>query len=532
MTKFKSLLIMLLTATLLLAGCGTSAGGSETTEKTEKNPTEETKNGGIFTIARSSDAEHIDPGYAWSEGDIDIVFHVYDGLVQFKNDKLEVEPALATEWNVSEDGKTWTFDLRKDVVFHDGTEFNANAVVQSFKRVTDENNKYYGVVKGGYSYLNYLMGDVIKDVVAVDDYQVEITLNEKFAPFLTYMGYYSQFIVSPAALDAHGENFPQNPVGTGPFVFDKWKKGEYVQLKANENYWGEKPSIDTLIFKVVPESSTRLMELQSGQVDVIKSIDPGQIATIQNNKDMELQSVPGANLFYVSINTTKAPFDNVKVRQALNHAVNKDQIVDAIYEGNGTKAINALPPTIFSFDDTAGPYEYNPEKAKELLAEAGYPDGIDLTLNTFQYARTYVSKPVQVAEVLAADLRKVGINVQIVTNEWAAHSDIMNSMTYDLGLSGWYDVPYPSNFLKTMALEGGNTGYTPQDLIDLAQAALATYDRAEQEALYKELQQKLHAGAPMIPIAHNNYTAAVRSNIKGFELDVIGTVRAHKVVKE
>ncbi|MFA6807680.1 MAG: ABC transporter substrate-binding protein [Eubacteriales bacterium] len=517
-SKLSFMLVIILTMALVLAGCA-------------KTPAE-TGDGDTFIIARSTDADLIDPGYAYDEGDIDIVFHIFDGLVQFKNDKLEVEPALATDWSVSDDGKVWTFNLREGVKFHDGTDFKSDAVVLSFKRVIDENNKYYGKVEGGWSYLNYLMGDIIEDVVAVDDYTVDIKLKQKFAPFLTYLGYYSEFIVSPAALEKYGTEIAKNPVGTGPFKYSNWKKGEYVELVANDDYWGEMPKIGKLIFKVVPEPSTRLMELQTGQVDAIKSIDPSQQQIIKDDENMDLISIPGANIFYGTINTTIEPYSNEKVRQALNYAIDMDKLVDVIYEGVGTRAINALPPTVFSFDDTAGPYEYNPEKAKQLLAEAGYPNGFDLELYTFVYARPYVNKPVQVAEVMKADLEKVGLNVTIISNEWATHSDIMQNMKHQVALTGWYDVPYPSNFLKTMALEGGYTGYQPQELMDLSLQALGTYDIAEQETLYKEFQQKLHIAAPIIPIAHNNYTAAVRSNVKGFELDIIGTVRAHKAYKE
>lgn len=527
--KSKKLIIMLvimIVASLTLAGCGgtkQASTNSNTETSSESKP---------FVIARSGDADLIDPGFAWDEGDIDVVFHVYDGLVKFKNDDLEVEPALATDWKSSEDGKTWTFNLRKGVKFHDGTDFNSNAVVQSFKRITDKSNKFYGQVQGGYSYLGYLMGDVIEDVIAIDDDTVNIKLNQKFAPFLSYMGYYSEFIVSPTALEKYGADFPKNPVGTGPYMFDKWKKGEYLQLKANKDYWGEKPKLETLIFKVVPDSSTRLMELQTGAVDAIKGIDPSQLENIKQNPELKLLTVPGANIFYTAINTQKPPFDNVKVRQALNYSIDVNKIVDFIYEGNGTRAINALPPTVFAFDNTAGPYEYNTEKAKALLKEAGFPNGIELKLNTFMHARPYVSKPVQIAEIMKADMEKAGIKVEIVTNEWATHSDIMKNMKHDIGFTGWYDIPYPSNFLKTMALEGGNTGYEPQELKDLALKALGTYDLSEQEKYWKEFQQKLHEGAPLIPIAHNNYTGAVRSNVTGFKLDVLGTVRADQASKK
>jgi peptide/nickel transport system substrate-binding protein len=538
--KRKSLwvsIVLMLLLSMALVGCGNSnqqetanTDEAKTKGKQEKQEEQE-KEGGIFVIARSTGAEIMDPGYAWNEGDMDIVTHLYDGLVRFKNDQLEVEPALATEWDVSEDGKTWTFKLREGVKFHDGSDFNADDVVFSFMRVLDENHPQHDVIQGGWSYLGYLMGDVINDVRKIDDYTVEFDLNEKFAPFLTYMGYYSQFIVSQEAFEKWGGDFVKHPTGTGPFKYEKWNKGEFVQLVANENYWGEKAKIDKLVFKVVPESSTRLLELQTGQVDVIKGIDPAQIEKIKSNEDLKMLSIAGANIAFAGINTTKEPFNNVKVRQAMNYAIDMDKLVDSIYEGNGTRATNLLPPTVFSFDDSVGPYEYNPEKAKQLLSEAGYPDGFEMELHTFLKARPYISKPVDVAEVMKADLENVGIKVKIITNEFSTLTDIIRSMKYDVAMSGWYDVPYPSNFLKVMALEASSTGYAPNDLIELANKALSTYDRDEQVKLYQELQQKLHEAAPMIPIAHNNYTAAVRSNVEGFKLDVLGFIDARNAVK-
>jgi ABC-type transport system substrate-binding protein len=208
-----------------------------------------------------------------------------------------------------------------------------------------------------------------------------------------------------------------------------------------------------------------------------------------------------------------------------------DKIVDSIYEGSGTRAINLLPPTVFSFDETVGPYEYNPEKAKQLLKEAGYENGFDLELHTFLHARPYITNPVHVAEVMKSDLEKVGIRVKVSTVEFAALTDIVRNMKHDLAISGWYDVPYPSNFLKTMALDSASTGYAPDQLKELANKALSTYDREEQIKYYQELQQNLHEAAPFIPIAHNNYTAAIRSNVEGFKLDVLGFLDARNASK-
>lgn len=512
-TIFALMLVFALLSTVV-SGCGGSAG--------QETPT----TGDIFVIARATDASTLDCGYAYDEGEIDLMYHIYDGLVQFKNSNLEVEPALAESWTPSEDGTVWIFNLRQDVKFHDGTDFNADAVVFSFKRLIDENHPYYGM--GDYSYFDWLLADAIKDVKAVDEYTVEISLNDKFAPFLTYLGYYSEFIVSPTAVKKYGQDFFKNPVGTGPFKFTEWKKDEYIKLSANEDYWDEKPEINTLIWKVVPDDSTRLMELESGQVQAIKHISPNQLDKIKSNDQLVLKQCAGANIFFASFNTEKKPFNDLRVRQAVNYAIDMDKLVNSSYEGLATRAVNPMPPTIFGFNNDVKAYPYDPEKAKELLAEAGYPNGLNIELNVFSEARPYVSRPIDVAQIIKSDLSKAGINCKLTMNEWGTHSSIMNNMEHEFAFNGWYDIPYPNNFLKAMVINGSNTGYAPDKIVELANKALATYNKDEQIEYYKEMQAIIHEDAPILPIAHSDYTAVVAGNIEGFDLDVLGNVHMQK----
>ncbi|MDZ7794503.1 MAG: ABC transporter substrate-binding protein [Spirochaetia bacterium] len=519
MQNKKFLRACVLTTVMLSLSIGAvfAGGQSEKAEDSEKT----------FIVARSTDAQTLDAGYAWSEGEIDLMFHLYDGLVRFKNDQLEVEPALATSWNRSDDGLVWTFNLREGVKFHDGTDFNAEVVRFSFMRLIDQDHEFYGL--GDYSYFDYLLSEVIEDIKVVDTYTVEFQLKNKFAPFLTYMGYYSQFPVSMAAVKEKGEEFYRNPVGTGPFEFVEWKKDEYIVLKRNENYWGEKPTVDKVIWKVVPDISTRFLELQSGQVHAIKGLAPNQIESVKGNDKMVLHQVPGANIFHMVFNNTMPPVDDVRVRQAIAYGIDLEKLVKGVYEGLGTVASTSLPPTVFGHADNIEHYPYDPQKARELLKEAGYADGLDITLNTFIHARPYVANPVDSAEVIKDDLAKVGINVNIESNEWGTHSDLMNNYKHQMAFSGWYDVPYPSNFMKTMLMEGANTNWKPQEMVDLVQKAISTYDRVEQEQAYLEMQAIEHEQVPALPIAHNDYTAASAAGVTGFELDVIGTVRAHEV---
>jgi peptide/nickel transport system substrate-binding protein len=508
--------ILLLFAALFVLGSavvGFSAAQQETAE--EK----------VFVIARSTDAKTLDAGFGYAEGEMDPIFHIYDGLVHYKNNKLEVEPALATSWDVSENGTLWTFNLRKGVKFHDGTDFNADAVVFSYTRLIDENHPYYGL--GSWSYFDYLLGEVIEDVRAKDEYTVEIKLKNKFAPFLTYMGYYSEYIVSPTAVKKYGEEFFKHPVGTGPFVFEEWKKDEYIVLSKNEDYWGEKPGIDKLIWKVIPDNTTRLMELETGQVHAIKSISPDQLEKVKNNPDVELKQIAGANSFFATLNTTKEPFDDVRVRQAVQYAVDMDKLVEGVYEGIGVRAVSVLPPTVFAFDESLDPYPYDPQKAKALLREAGYPNGFDMEIHTFVEARPYIARPVDAAEIIKSDLEKVGINATVQANEWGTHKSIYNNLEHQMGFAGWFDIPHPSNFLNTLLIKGLKGGWQPEEAVELAQKALSTYDRDEQEKYWKQVQHLAYEQCPVLPIAHNAYTAAIRKNVKGFELDVLGIARMH-----
>jgi peptide/nickel transport system substrate-binding protein len=309
----------------------------------------------------------------------------------------------------------------------------------------------------------------------------------------------------------------------------EWQKDEYITIRRNENYWGEMPSVEEVIWKVVPDASTRLLELQSGQVHAIKGIVPNQLETIENNEDLVMHRVAGANVFMAVFNAEAEPVNDPLVRQAIRHGVDLEALVESVYGGLGTVAATPMPPTVFGFADDLAPYEYDPQRARELLAEAGYPDGIAITINSFIAARPYVSKPLDAAQIMESQLSEAGIDVTIESNEWGTHSDIMDNDNHQIGLTGWYDVPYPSNFLKTMLLEGADTNWDHQQMQELALQALGTYERAEQERIYRQMQQITHQEVPVIPIAHSDYTAASRAEVEGLELDVVGTIKAHNV---
>lgn len=476
----------------------------------------------VFIVARATDAVTLDTNWAYYEGEIDLMYHFYEGLVRYIDDDLNVGPSLATEWSNSEDGTVWTFKLREGVKFHDGTDFNAEAVVFTYERILQEDHPYANM--GEWSYLDYLLGDVIAEVKAIDEYTVEFTLNNVFSPFLTYMGLYSQFIVSPTAVQEYGADFYKNPVGTGPYMMEEWKTEELTSMVLFDDYWGEKPAINKIIWKVVPDASTRMMELQTGEVHAIKTILPEQFEVLTADPNINVVRMAGANIFYGSINHEAGPLSDVRVRQALMHAIDFDKLVESVYEGLGTRAINPMPPTVFGYNDDIVPYAYDPERAKELLAEAGYPDGFDLDINTLSTARVYIGRPIDAAEIVADYLRAVGINPTVIVNEAATHFALISSYDYELAFEGWYDVAHPNNFMRALVLEGMTNNYKPQELWDLSDKANATNDMDLQEEYYREMQEIIHRDAAMMPVAHNDYTAAVAGNVVNFRLDPIGNV--------
>ena len=518
-SKILLVLILVVAMSLFVFGCGQEEASVDSPDTEDVTDDSEES---IFIVARTNDAVNLDAGWAYYDGEIDLIYHMYEGLVKYIDDDLNIGPSLATEWSSDEEGKVWTFELREGVKFHDGTEFNSEAVVFTFERILQEDHPYAWM--GDWSYLDYLLGDVISEVNAIDDYTVEFVLDEVFAPFLTYMGLYSQFIISPAAAQEDKDEFYRNPVGTGPYMMEEWRSDEFTSMVAFEGYWGEKPAIDKIIWKVVPDATTRMMELQAGEVHAIKTILPEQLETLTADPELDVVRVPGANIFLGNINHEAEPFDDVRMRKALMHAIDMDSLVDSVYEGLGTRAVNSMPSTIFGYNDDIVPYAYDPEMAMELMAEAGYADGYDLDINVFSGARVYIGRPVDVAEIIAADLRAVGVNANVIVNEWAAHSEIISSYQHQLAFTGWYDVAHPNNFLRALVLEGMENNYKPDILWELANKANATYDRDLQEEYYREMQQIIHDDAAILHIAHSDYTAAVTGEVDGFVVDPIGNV--------
>ena len=390
-------------------------------------------------FGRGGDSITLDPAIIEDGESAKVCDMIYDSLVQYKENTTDLEPALAVSWTRSADALTWTFLLRDGVQFHDGTPLNADAVVFSLTRPLVLFRDFHE--------------QFINQIIAIDPLTVQIQLKTPYAPFISTLAGTSFSIVSPAA----SQNLGEHPVGTGPFKFVRWEKGDKIILDANDTYWTGKPALDCIIFRSIPDNAMRLAELQAGNLHVMEFPNPDEIQTIQGDPQLKLLKQPSLNTGYLAMNMEKPPFDNLKVRLAINHAINKVDIVESLYQGLGIPAKNPIPPTLWSYDDSIEDYEYNPELAKQLLTDAGYPDGFETTLWALPVPRPYIPDGMAMAMAIQSDLQSVGITANIVTDEWRAYLSKTANGEHDMAMLGWIaDVADPDNFFYSLLT------YTPQ----------------------------------------------------------------------
>ena len=333
-TSFKHLAIMLLLFTaLILAAC--SSGDSGNSDDGNGDAASDGENGGTLVFGRGGDSTSLDPSRTTEGETFKVTKNIFETVVDFEEGGTEIVPGLATDWDVSDDGLTYTFNLEEGITFHDGTDFNADAVVKNFERWAGGDAElfpYYNSMFGGFEGDE---GHVIESVKAEDDSTVVFTLTRPQAPFLKNLAMDMFAIASPTAFNEQGDDdFERNPVGTGPFKFVEWKPNDSITVEKNEDYWQDGlPKLDKVIFQSIPDNSARLNALLSGEIDLADGINPSDATSIEDNPDLQLIERPSMNVGYLGLTVTREPFDKVEVRQAMNHAIDKQAIIDAFYEG-------------------------------------------------------------------------------------------------------------------------------------------------------------------------------------------------------
>lgn len=519
------LLMLLLVVSTVLAACGNddkdskeSGSSSDGKEKT-------------LIYGRGADSVKLDPAAVTDGESLAVTKNIMETLINFGEQSTDLVPGLASKWETSDDGLEYTFELETGVKFHDGTDFNADAVVANFDRWMNgdaEKFPYFQSMFGGFK------GEenaVIKEVKADGDSKVVITLNHAQAPFLKNIAMSPFAIASPDALEKLGDKFEKEPVGTGPFKFVEWKPNDSITIEKNTDYRiDDLPKVDKVIFRSIPENSARLSALTSGEIDLADGINPSDAGTIESNDKLQLFKRPSLNVGYLGMTVTRKPFDDKKVRQAVNYAVDKQAIVDAFYEGQAEVATNAMPPVIQGFNKDIDAYEYDPEKAKSLLKEAGY-DGKEIELWAMPVPRPYMPDGQKIAEAIQKNLEDVGIKSKIVNYEWGTYLDKASKGEADAFLLGWTgDNGDADNFLYTLLDQDsiGSNNYTffknaeSHKLLKEAQIEVDEDKRAE---LYEKAQEILHEEAPWVPLAYSTPLIAGAKNITGYKPHPTGSDR-------
>jgi peptide/nickel transport system substrate-binding protein len=500
----------------------------------------------VLIFGCSGDADKLDPADVTDKESTARTDSIFEGLIEYQPGSTLIQPCLATAWTISPDGKNITFDLRQGVKFHDGTDFNASAVVFSFERQYNTSHPYYQY--GEWAYWRYMFSDITK-VEKIDDYKVKIVLRRPNAAIMTSLAMFTVAIVSPTNAAKYGADAFKHPCGTGPFKFVEWVIDDHITVEAFENYWRGAPKLDKVIYRVITDPSKRLLAIQAGEIQGMEYPDPASLDIIKADVSLTLLANPGMNIGYIAMNNGYGyndtnhngihdpdepwvktpgyfkPFTNRTVRQAVNYAINKTWIVQNLYKGTATVAKNGMPPFMLGYNDDIVDYSYNPTKAQQLLMEAGYPNGFNTTLWVMPVSRPYMFDPSAIGEAIQSYLEDVNIHVQIYQIDWSTYLAKTQAGEHSICLLGWTgDNGDPDNFMNvlyganqcTIGTAGNVAFYNNSAVQELFTAAIETYTTSERADLYEEAQELIHEDAPFVYLAYANQHLVFRTSVHGF----------------
>ena len=487
--------------------------------------------------------ENFTPSINTTGTSFDAARPVYNRLVQFKPGTTEVEPALAESWKVSPDGLTITFKLRKGVKFHSGVngftptrDLTAEDVIWSFDRQWKPDHPYAKVSNGSYDYFADMgLKDDLLSIEKLDPLTVRITLKSPNVTMLANLAMdfaaiqsaeYAKYLMDKGT----PEQFDQIPVGTGSFEFVTYQKDAVIRYKAFDG-WAGKPKIDNLVYAITPDATARYAKLKANECQVMIAPNPADLADIKKNPDVKVLEQAGLNIGYYAMNNQKPPFDKKEVREAFAMAIDRDAIIKEVYQGAGQKATNLIPPTMWSYDKNIKGVEYNPEKAKKMLADAGVKD-LKIDIWWMPVQRPYNPNAKRMAEMIQADLAKIGVESTLVSYEWGEYRKRMQAGEHMTGMLGWTgDNGDPDNFFGVLL--GCNSEGKPNSnnipkwcnakFQEVVNKAAQITDKAERTKLYEEAQKIQAEEMPQVNIAHSTVFEPIRKNVKGYKVSPLGS---------
>ncbi|MCB9062289.1 MAG: ABC transporter substrate-binding protein [Halobacteriovoraceae bacterium] len=466
---------------------------------------------------------------------------IYNRLVEFEYGTTNIIPRLAQSWEISKDKKVYTFRLRKGVKFHKTKyftptrDFNADDVIFSFERQLRKDHPYHMIGGGQYVYFQDMgMNETIKEIKKIDDYTVQFLLTQPLAPFLANlaMGFasilsdeYAHYLISKNKQNDI-DNFP---IGTGPYIFQKYVKDSMIRYTANEEYFVGVPKISKLIFSITTDPNVRYQKLKTEECHLAIEPSPNDLPQMKTNKGLKVLESPGLNISYLAINSKIKPLDNIFVRRAINHALNTKSYIEAIYLGHAIEAKNPIPPTMWAYYNENLKLEYNPEKAKQLLAKAGYKDGFETELLILPVTRPYNPNGKKMGEMMQADLAKVGIKVKLINYDWPTYLTKSRQGIHGLIQGGWTgDNGDPDNFMDILlGCNGVNAGsnmaqWCDKKYSDLMAKAKIVTSKDERKNLYIQAQKIFTKESPWAPIAHSIVFRAMSAKVDGYKMDPLG----------
>ncbi|MDN3019575.1 ABC transporter substrate-binding protein [Paenibacillus sp. BSR1-1] len=504
--KAKVISALFLSLMLLLAGCGSNSKSSSSAAKetTKESTTAALKHDkSELVVGLDDDPPQLDPHFSTAAVDRQVFHSIYDTLVDV-DEKLNFVPALAEKWEISQDAKTYTFFLRKNVKFHDGTPFNAEAVKFNFERMMDP--------KAGSPRASELSS--VQSIEVIDENTLKVQLSKPYSPFLAALSDRAGMMVSPTAVKEKGADFANSPVGTGPFKFVSRVKQDKIEVAKNPDYWGGAPKFEKITYRPYADENVRLTNLTSGDVDIISKVPPKDVEKLKTDSNLKLSEVGALGFQGLYLNNKNAPFNNKALRQALNLVIDRDAIIKVALRNTAVPSAGAIPPSSWAFDKTLKPTKQNIEKAKKIMADAGFPSGFSFTLQL-------PAKPVeqQMGQMIQSMAAEAGIKVKLELVEFGTMLDNMDNYKFDAVRLGWSGRTDPDGNIFALYHTTGsiNYGYSNPKMDQLLEAARVETDQAKRKEIYSQAAKLGQEEVPYIFLYHELDYKAYKNNLQGYK---------------